>query len=60
MAYGQWGADEPEWLGSFKDAAGKIAGDERAPMVWRARFAVRAVLPSMVILIAAVAYAGRA
>ncbi|KAJ7311556.1 hypothetical protein DFH08DRAFT_897968 [Mycena albidolilacea] len=36
---GRMGSDEPEWLVSFKDAARKIAGDERAPMVWHARFA---------------------
>ncbi|KAJ7223288.1 hypothetical protein GGX14DRAFT_657841 [Mycena pura] len=40
MAYGQWGSDEPERLGKFKDAARKIAGDETAPLVWRGRFAL--------------------
>ncbi|KAJ7458742.1 hypothetical protein B0H11DRAFT_183611 [Mycena galericulata] len=40
MAYGQWGSDDPERLGEFKDAARKIAGDERAPLVWRGRFSV--------------------
>ncbi|KAJ7868189.1 hypothetical protein B0H13DRAFT_2064593 [Mycena leptocephala] len=42
MAYGEWGAGAEmcEWLGPFKDAARKIAGDERAPLEWRGRFAV--------------------
>ncbi|KAF7353072.1 hypothetical protein MVEN_01275100 [Mycena venus] len=40
MAEGEWGAGHPEWLGPFKDAVRKIAGDERAPLEWRARFAV--------------------
>jgi len=39
MADGEWGAGHPEWLGPFKDAARKIAEDERAPLEWRARFA---------------------
>jgi hypothetical protein len=44
MAYGQWGSDDPERLGEFKDAARKIAGDETVPLVWRGRFAVRVLL----------------
>jgi hypothetical protein len=44
LVYG-WGSGDREWLDSFKDAARKIAGDERAPLHWRARFAVRAILP---------------
>ncbi|KAF8211465.1 hypothetical protein K438DRAFT_1807346 [Mycena galopus ATCC 62051] len=40
MAEGQWGAGHPEWLDGFKDAASKISGDERAPLEWRARFAL--------------------
>jgi hypothetical protein len=45
MAYGEWGAgaETREWLGPFKDAAREIAGDERAPLEWRGRFAVRAL-----------------
>ncbi|KAJ6506074.1 hypothetical protein DFH09DRAFT_1101496 [Mycena vulgaris] len=43
MAWGTWGmsAGNGSWLGPFKDAARKIAGDQRAPMEWRARFAMR-------------------
>lgn len=46
IAYGEWGAGAGtcEWLGPFKDAARTIAGDERAPMEWCGRYAVRAVL----------------
>ncbi|KAJ7642581.1 hypothetical protein DFH06DRAFT_1213925 [Mycena polygramma] len=46
MAYGDWGNSEydVEWLAEFKDAARKIAGDDRAPLLWRARFAVRTLL----------------
>ncbi|KAJ7367971.1 hypothetical protein DFH08DRAFT_10695 [Mycena albidolilacea] len=40
MAYGEWGAGHPDWLGPFKDAVRKIIGDERAPLEWRGRFAV--------------------
>ncbi|KAJ7233126.1 hypothetical protein B0H12DRAFT_1076674 [Mycena haematopus] len=40
MGDGQWGSGDPEQLGSFKDAVRKIVGDERAPLEWRARFAV--------------------
>ncbi|KAJ7429280.1 hypothetical protein B0H11DRAFT_2147099 [Mycena galericulata] len=40
MACGQWGRDDPERLGEFKDSARKIAGDETVPLVWRGRFAV--------------------
>ncbi|KAJ6528269.1 hypothetical protein DFH09DRAFT_1285562 [Mycena vulgaris] len=44
MAYGTWGADQDprslEWLREFKDAAKKIAEDERAPVAWRGRFAL--------------------
>ncbi|KAJ7721246.1 hypothetical protein DFH07DRAFT_857970 [Mycena maculata] len=39
MAYGAWGAGS-EYLASFKDAARIIAADDRAPFVWRGRFAV--------------------
>ncbi|KAJ7336813.1 hypothetical protein DFH08DRAFT_813129 [Mycena albidolilacea] len=38
LVYG-WGSGDLERLDSFKDAARKIAGDERAPLHWRARFA---------------------
>ncbi|KAJ7029754.1 hypothetical protein C8F04DRAFT_1115757 [Mycena alexandri] len=42
MAFGTWGAgaETEAWLGAFKDAARTIAGDDRAPMEWRGRFAV--------------------
>ncbi|KAJ7607104.1 hypothetical protein DFH06DRAFT_1309620 [Mycena polygramma] len=42
MAYGDWGNSEyyVERLAGFKDAARKIAGDDRAPLLWRARFAL--------------------
>ncbi|KAJ7501015.1 hypothetical protein B0H11DRAFT_1993373 [Mycena galericulata] len=39
MAYGAWGAGS-EYLASFKDAARTIAADDRAPLIWRGRFAV--------------------
>jgi hypothetical protein len=44
MAYGQWGSHmhSRERLTEFKDAARKIAGDARVPLLWRGRFAVRA------------------
>ncbi|KAJ7184748.1 hypothetical protein C8R46DRAFT_1065051 [Mycena filopes] len=48
MAFGRWGADAGPtvevWLGPFKEAARTIAGDERAPLEWRSRFAVRSGL----------------
>ncbi|KAJ7097676.1 hypothetical protein C8R44DRAFT_811915, partial [Mycena epipterygia] len=47
MAWGEWGASTVgarEWLSEFKDAVRTIAEDERAPMQWRGRFAVLAVL----------------
>jgi hypothetical protein len=41
MAWGTWGTcSRPEWLAAFKEAAVTIARDERAPLVWRGRFAV--------------------
>ncbi|KAJ7445042.1 hypothetical protein FB451DRAFT_1568185 [Mycena latifolia] len=41
MAYGAWGLEDArEQLGPFKDAARTIAGDERVPLEWRARFAL--------------------
>ncbi|KAJ7701411.1 hypothetical protein B0H17DRAFT_1045304 [Mycena rosella] len=39
--FGKWG--EPDfhgWLGPFKDALREIAGDDRAPLEWRGRFAL--------------------
>jgi hypothetical protein len=60
MAYGQWGSDDPERLGEFKDAARKIAGDETVPLVWRGRFAVRVLLSSIIMLISHVGHAGGA
>ncbi|KAJ6557569.1 hypothetical protein B0H19DRAFT_1261177 [Mycena capillaripes] len=39
MAYGAWGKGS-ERLGPFKQAARTIAGDERAPVEWRGRFAL--------------------
>ncbi|KAJ7738758.1 hypothetical protein B0H16DRAFT_1694710 [Mycena metata] len=42
MSFGTWGtgAETEAWLGAFKNAARTIAGDDRAPVEWRARFAV--------------------
>ncbi|KAJ6556189.1 hypothetical protein B0H19DRAFT_1152153 [Mycena capillaripes] len=61
MAYGQWGSDEPERLGEFKDAARKIAGDETVPLVWRGRFAVRVLRSNIIIILTSgVGYAGGA
>ncbi|KAJ7090695.1 hypothetical protein C8R44DRAFT_891859 [Mycena epipterygia] len=39
MVYGAWGAGS-EYLAPFKDAARTIAADDRAPLVWRGRFAI--------------------
>ncbi|KAF7355027.1 hypothetical protein MSAN_01418200 [Mycena sanguinolenta] len=40
MGDGQWGSGDAEGLALLKDAARKIAADDRAPLEWRARFAV--------------------
>jgi hypothetical protein len=60
MAYGEWGAGHPDWLGPFQDAVRKIIGDERAPLEWRGRFAVGVfLLLSPVVLITRVGHPRR-
>ncbi|KAJ7068729.1 hypothetical protein C8F01DRAFT_1119126 [Mycena amicta] len=40
MSLGQWGSNSPERLADFKEAARKIAGDERVSLLWRGRFMI--------------------
>jgi hypothetical protein len=60
MAYGQWGSHNLERLAKFNDAARMIAGDARVSLLWRGRFAVRALLSNGVLLISCTDYVGGA
>jgi hypothetical protein len=60
MAYGQWGSHNLERLAEFNDAARKIVGDARVSLLWRGRFAVRALPPNVALLISCTDYVGGA